>query len=73
MLKPFKVLVHSITADNGLEFTDHDFLVCELGADVYFADLYPFYQRGANETPGGLLRQYVPKGTDSRMLASVQF
>lgn len=66
MLQPFKVLVHSITADNGLEFADHERIVEELDTDVYFADPYASYQRGANENANGLLRQYVPKGTDLR-------
>lgn len=34
MLAPFNALVHTITADNGLEFTDHESIVKELDADV---------------------------------------
>lgn len=45
MLKPFKVMVHSITADNGLEFADHERIAEELDTDVYFADPYVSYQR----------------------------
>ena len=64
MLQPFKALVHNITADNGLEFADHERIAEELDTDVYFADPYASYQPGANENANGLLRQYVPKGTD---------
>lgn len=31
---------------------------------MYFGDPYASYQRVANENANGLLRQYVPKGTD---------
>ncbi len=66
MLQPFKALVHSITADNGLEFADHERIARELETDVYFAAPYASYQRGANENANGLLRQYIPKSTDLR-------
>ena len=70
MLQPFKALVHSITADNGLEFADHERIAEELDTDVYFTDPYASYQRGANENANGLLRQYVPKGTDLRTVTN---
>ena len=69
MLQPFKALVHSITADNGLEFAVMN-IRKELETDVYFADPYASYQRGANENANGLLRQYVPKGTDLRTVTN---
>lgn len=64
MLAPYQLLVHTITADNGLEFAHHKTIAKQLGADVYFADPYASYQRGANKNANGLLRQYLPKGTD---------
>lgn len=70
MLQPFKVMVHSITADNGLEFAAHERIADSLDTDVYFADPYASYQRGANENANGLLRQYVPKGTDLRTVTN---
>lgn len=68
MLRPFKGLVNSITSDNGKEFAEHKRIARELETEFYFADPYASYQRGANENANGLLRQYVPKGTDLRMV-----
>ena len=52
-----------MTFDNGKEFAEHRKLA-RLGLEVYFADPYASWQRGANENMNGLLRQYFPKGTD---------
>ena len=57
-------LRRSMTFDNGKEFAKHPRLTWGLGLDVYFADPYASWQRGANENMNGLLRQFFPKGTD---------
>lgn len=52
---------HSITFDNGKEFSQHQTIALGTGADVYFADPYHSNQRARNENSNGLLRQYLPK------------
>ncbi|WP_241816862.1 IS30 family transposase, partial [Vibrio tasmaniensis] len=64
LLMPYKEHVHTITADNGREFTGHETIAKALEADVYFAHPYSSWERGANESTNGLLRQYVKKGID---------
>jgi IS30 family transposase len=68
LLKPYKKHVHTITADNGREFANHEEIAKALEAKVYFAHPYSSWERGANENANGLLRQYVPKGTDLRLV-----
>jgi len=64
LLKPFKGLVLSITADNGKEFAYHEKIGKVLGCDVYFAHPYSSWERGLNENTNGLIRQYFPKATN---------
>jgi len=55
--------VHTITCDNGKEFTSHEEIANVLGAEVYFAHPYASWERGTNENTNGLIRQYIPKDT----------
>lgn len=64
LLKPYKERVHTITADNGKEFSNHKEIAEKLEAKVYFARPYHSWERGLNENSNGLLRQYFPKSTD---------
>ena len=55
---------HTITADNGKEFSGHQEISNALGVDFYFAHPYSSWERGTNENTNGLIRQYLPKGTE---------
>lgn len=57
-------LRRTMTFDNGKEFAEHEQLAATTGLAIYFAQPYAAWQRGTNEHTNGLVRQYVPKGTD---------
>jgi IS30 family transposase len=56
--------VHTLTADNGKEFAKHEIIAIACKADFYFAEPYASWRRGSNENGNGLVRYYLPKGTD---------
>ncbi len=63
-LTPHRDRVHTITYDNGREFTDHEGMACDLDARIYFAHPYASWERGLNENTNGLIRQFFPKRRD---------
>ena len=59
---------HTLTLDNGSEFTAHERITHALGTQCYFAKPYAAWQRGRNENTNGLIRQYIPKSTPMRTI-----
>ena len=72
----FKKIFKSMTTDNGHEFLNYDKIEIskyderERRTIVYYADPYSSWQKGMNENCNGILRRFIPKGTDLNNVSS---
>lgn len=63
----------SITPDRGSEFALYQEVSAALnGVEFYFADPHSPWQRGTNENTNGLIREFIPKGTDIALVCQSQ-
>lgn len=78
----FEEIFKTITTDNGSEFLDFESLEqsCRNSRQrfkMYYAHPYSSWERGSNENANGIIRRFLPKGTDFskvslRMIQSVE-
>ena len=62
----------TLTRDRGSENLGYLELERLLGIQCYFAHAYHSWERGSNENLNGLIRRFLPKGTDFRTVSSKQ-
>jgi transposase, IS30 family len=68
-LRPYKASVHTITYDNGREFSEHAEIAQALDATISFAHPYASWERGVNENTNGLIRQFFPKNRNLTLVS----
>jgi len=60
----------TLTLDNGADNSGHKMITNKLGTACYFARPYHSWERGTNENTNGLIRYYLPKKTDFRLVTN---
>ncbi|SFZ95332.1 Transposase and inactivated derivatives, IS30 family [Flaviramulus basaltis] len=58
----------TMTYDNGIEMAKHEKITQNTGMKIFFAHPYSSWERGTNENTNGLIRRYLPKGTDFNLI-----
>ena len=64
LLTAYSNSVHTITADNGTEFANHQNITKLLKTNFFFTHPYSSWEKGLIENTNKLVRQYIPKGTN---------
>lgn len=62
----------TITYDNGSENVEHALVNKALGTQSYFCEPYHSWEKGSVENAIGLIRRYLPKGTDFATITKEQ-
>jgi len=65
----FRTMFRSITLDNGVEFSlvkelEHSVFTNDTRTTLYFAHPYCSSERGTSENHNGIIRRFLPKGTN---------
>ena len=66
----FSNIFRTITVDNGVEFSDMEGMEASVlhpgkqRTAIYYCHPYASYERGTNENINGMIRRFIPKGTD---------
>ncbi len=61
-----------MTYDNGIEMARHEKITENTGMKIYFAHPYSSWERGTNKNTNGLIRSYLPKGTNFNEISENQ-
>jgi len=62
----------TLTLDNGSENAGHENITESINVKCFFAHPYASWERGTNENTNGLIRWYMPKGTDFSKIPAEQ-
>jgi IS30 family transposase len=63
------IKIKTMTSDNGGEFAEHIAISKSYGFDWYFCHPFCSGERGLNENTNGLIRDFLPKGTDFNLIS----
>lgn len=63
------IVIRTMTSDNGGEFAEHAALSKAYNFEWYFCHPFCSGERGLNENTNGLIRDFLPKGTDFNLIS----